>query len=168
MIASMSRLVVSGQGYLPKATNILSINKGVAMRYKYDCCRDMDVVYHDSTNAARYDFGIQKGSSVDLDLEYKDCDKVPVNLTGYSARMKASNSTGHTFNFNVSISCCREGMLKVRMSPYETSRIWTASDKFDNIERYSYQLDLVSPGNKVYRILEGFVDVAPSAGCRSN
>lgn len=163
-----SRLVVSGQGYLPKATNILSINKGVAMRYKYDCCRDMDVLYQDSSQAARYDFSIQKGASLDLDLEYKDCDRVPMNLTGYSARMKAGCSTGQTFTLNVSISCCREGMMKIHMSPYETSRIWTSTDEIGHVEQYSYQLDLVSPGNEVYRIMEGVIDVASSAGCRSH
>ncbi len=163
-----SRIVVTGQGYLPKATNILNINKGATMRYKYDCCRDMDVLYQDSSHAARYDFSIQKGSSLDLDLEYKDCDKVPMNLTGYSARLKAANSTGHAFTATVAISCCKEGMMKIHMSPYETSKIWTASECFEDIERYSYQLDIVSPGNEVYRILEGVISVAPSAGCRSN
>ena len=162
-----SRIVVSGQGYLPRTTNILNINKGVAMRYKYDCCRDMDVLYQDSSTAARYDFAIQKGSTLDLDLEYKDCDRVPMNLTGYSARLKAANSTGHSFTATVVISCSREGMMKIRMSPYETSKIWTSSDNFENVELYSYQLELVSPANEVYRILEGVITVAPSAGCRS-
>ena len=162
-----SKIVVSGQGYLPRTTNILNINQGVAMRYKYDCCRDMDVLYQDSSQAARYDFSIQKGSTLDLDLEYKDCERVPMNLTGYSARFKAAESTGHAFTASVVISRCREGMMKIHMSPYETSKIWTSSDNFENVVQYRYQLELVSPANDVYRILEGVVNVAPSAGCRS-
>ena len=162
-----SRIAVSGQGYLPKATNILNSNAGASMRYKYDCCRDQEVLYQDSSQAARYDFFIQKGSTADFDLEYKDCDRMPVNLTGFSARFKASNSTGHSFTMNVTVSCCREGMLNLHMSPYETSRIWTASERFDQPEQYFYQLDLVSPGKDVCRILEGTIDVVPSAGCRS-
>ena len=162
-----SRIVVSGQGYLPKSTNMLESIAGVAMRYKYDCRKDQEVLYQDSSNAARYDFTIHKGSTADLDLEYKDCDKIPMNLTGYTGRFKASCSLGHSFTMNVSVSCCLEGMINLHMSPYETSRIWTASDRFDKPEHYSYQLDLVSPSKEVYRILEGMVDVVPSAGCRS-
>ena len=109
-----------------------------------------------------------KGASVDFDIAYSDCDRVPMNLTGYSARMKAGCSTGQTFTLNVSISCCREGMMKIHMSPYETSKIWTSTDEIGGVERYCYQLDLVSPGNEVYRIMEGMIDVAPSAGCRSH
>lgn len=162
-----SRIVVSGQGYLPKSTNMLESIAGVAMRYKYDCRKDQEVLYQDSSSAARYDFTIHKGSTADLDLEYKDCDKIPMNLTGYTGRFKASCSLGHSFTMNVSVSCCLEGMINLHMSPYETSRIWTASDRFDKPEHYSYQLDLVSPSKEVYRILEGMVDVVPSAGCRS-
>lgn len=156
---------MSGQGYLPKSTNMLESIAGVAMRYKYDCCRDQEVLYQDSSSAARYDFTIQKGSTADLDLEYKDCDKIPMNLTGYTGRFKASCSLGHSFTMNVTISCSMEGMINLHMSPYETSRIWTSSDRFSNPEQYSYQLDLVSPSKEVYRILEGMVDVVPSAGC---
>lgn len=162
-----SRIIVSGQGYLPKATNIQNSCAGVAMRYKYDCCRDQDVIYQDSSHAAAYDFTIHKGSTADLDLEYKDCDKYPMNLTGYSGRFKASDTAGHTFTMNVTVSCQREGMINLHMSPYETARIWTSSERFDHPERYWYQLDLVSPGKEVYRILEGTIDVVPSAGCRS-
>ena len=163
-----SRIVVTGQGYLPRTTNILNINEGVAMRYKYDCCKDADVLYQDSSHAARYDFSIQKGTSVDMDLEYKDCDKFPMNLTGYSARMKAQNSTGRSFTLNVEVSCCQQGKMNIHMSPYETGRIWTSSSSLGDVEQYFYQLDLVSPGNEVYRILEGVIDVAPYVGCRSH
>lgn len=163
-----SRIIVTDQGHLPEATNILNINKGVAMRYKYDCCRDTDVLYQNSSQAARYDFSIQKGASLDLDVVYSDCERIPMNLTGYSARMKAGCSSGQTFTLNVSISCCKEGLMKIHMSPYETSKIWTACDKIGHIEQYSYQLDLVSPGNEVYRLLEGIIDVVSSAGCRSH
>ena len=37
--------------------------------------------------AGKYSFTIEQGTTVDFELQYKDSNGVPVNLTGYSGRM---------------------------------------------------------------------------------
>jgi len=44
--------------------------------------------------AGRYSFIIEQGTTVDFEIQYKDSNNTPVNLTGYSARMQLRPSVG--------------------------------------------------------------------------
>lgn len=161
-----SCVIVTGAGWHPRTNNIYEYNQGMTMRYKYDYHRDFDTLYQTSSQAAEYNFTIQKGASVDFDICYKDSMKDPVNLLGYSAKCVAQEETsGKMFTINVKIINYGEGMLKMYMTPYETSKIYTTSLKYTNKTIYTYQLDLISPSKDVYRILHGQIEVIPAAGC---
>ena len=44
--------------------------------------------------AGRYSFVIEQGSTLNLELQYKDSNGKPINLTGYSGRMQVRPSVG--------------------------------------------------------------------------
>ena len=37
--------------------------------------------------AGKYNFTIEQGATVDFEVQYKDSNSLPVNLSGYQARM---------------------------------------------------------------------------------
>lgn len=130
--------------------------------HHHSCCCDNEYE-HTSSQAAEYNFCIQKGTTLDLDIEYKDANNNPVNLTGYTVTCIAQYKTKtFTINAKVQDACC--GCINLYMSPYETSRIFTLDTKYSNYTEYSYVLNLKSPGNVVYRILNGTISVSPEAG----
>lgn len=115
------------------------------------------------SQAAEYDFNIQKGATLDFNIVYKDSSKRPVNLTGYKAKCVAQYNT-KTFTINATIENPCHGCIRLYMSPYETSRIFTLDYKYTSITEYTYQLNLISPSNISYRILNGKICVSPAAG----
>jgi len=52
--------------------------------------------------ASKYDFSIEQGTSFKLSLIYKDADGVPINLTGWCARLiwQTATNTTQTFSSN--------------------------------------------------------------------
>ena len=38
--------------------------------------------------AGKYDFTIEQGATVDFSVQYKDSGSIPIDLTGYQARMQ--------------------------------------------------------------------------------
>lgn len=161
-----SCVIVTSNGYKPRTNNLYEYNLGVTMRYKYDYHKDFDTLYQTCSQAAEYNFTIQKGASVDFDICYKDNMKEPMNLTGYSAKCVAQEEySGRTFTINVKMLNCAEGLMKLYMTPYETSKIYTESNKYTERTNYMYQLDLISPSRDVYRIMQGMIEVVPAAGC---
>ncbi|NBU33477.1 hypothetical protein EBZ38_11455 [bacterium] len=52
--------------------------------------------------AAKYDFAIEQGTSFRLSLVYKNAEGIPVDLTGWCARLvwRTSSSTTQTFSSN--------------------------------------------------------------------
>lgn len=140
---------------------------GLFMSYMCDtnnkygnCC---DALFQSTSQPAIYDFSILKGTSFDLDIIYKDSSKNPVNLTGFKTRCGAQFNN-KTFSINTKITDPCHGCIRLFMSPFETSRIFTMDYKYSTVTDYSYQLDIISPSNQVIRIMEGTICVSPSAG----
>lgn len=125
-------------------------------------CQDTGII-QTSSQAAEYNFCIQKGATLDFDVVYKDASKRPVNLTGYKAKCIAQCNT-KTFTINAVIEEPGNGKIRMFMSPFETSRIHTMDYKYSSVTEYSYQMNLISPSNIVYRVLQGTISVSPAAG----
>ena len=50
--------------------------------------------------AGRYSFTLEQGTTVDFELQYKDSDSNPIDLTGYTGKMEirsAYSGSGETF-----------------------------------------------------------------------
>lgn len=110
--------------------------------------------------AGRYDFTLKQGSTHTLDITWKDGDGLPIDLTGYTARMaiRRDNVNGSvvseftTENDGIAIEPLT-GKVKVDINAIE-------SDKADT-KKCVYDLEMVFD-DYVERILEGTIRVSLS------
>jgi hypothetical protein len=117
--------------------------------------------------ASKYDFSIEQGSSFKISLIYKDANGVPVNLTGWCARLiwKTNTNIAQTFSSdNIDYNVYKftiddaEGKLTL-MIPASTTNSF-------NFNTAKYDLELQSPndlynggGKYTTRLLFGTVNI---------
>jgi hypothetical protein len=111
--------------------------------------------------ATEWNFEIDQGSDWTKTLVYEIND-VPVNLTGYSARMKGKVSYGKdtavfsltTENGGITLGG-EAGSITLNLNNLATSAF--------GFTTLVYDLELVSPGGLVKRLLQGLVTLNPEA-----
>jgi hypothetical protein len=119
--------------------------------------------------AGRYSFIIEQGSTLDFEIQYKDSNNVPIDLTGYSGRMQIrSNIDSPTPIITLSSSLDADGTgLNFSGSNGTTPPtsgsigiyISAASSSAFTFTTAVYDLEIVS-GSRVTRILEGGVSLS--------
>lgn len=107
-----------------------------------------------------YNIVIEQGATFQLNLTWKDADGNPINLTGYDARMqvrKRYTSTTPMLSFSVT------GGEIVLGGAAGTIAITGAATVTDDItDKYGvWDLELISGGGIVYRLLEGSAEIRP-------
>jgi len=118
--------------------------------------------------AGKYSFVIEQGATFQRELQYKDYNGIPVDLTNYSARMQIRPFPGSTTLYaTLSSSIDSDGTglnLQGLSGTYPTTSgsigitISAASSSQFIFNEASYDLELYS-GSYVSRILEGKVKV---------
>ena len=107
------------------------------------------------------DFDIPQGATFALPLTWQNEDGTPVNLTGYTARMQIRAKLEDaaflleltTGNARIVLTVPASGKFELRLTAAETAALtWT---------RGVYDLDLVSSGGAVTRLVSGIVRVSP-------
>jgi len=119
--------------------------------------------------AGRYSFIIEQGSTLSLELQYKDCNGTPIDLTGYDGRMQirpsvasptvyitlssSLNPDGTGLNFSGSNGSTppTSGSIGLYISAISSSQF--------NFDLAVYDLEIYS-GSFVSRILEGQVKLS--------
>ena len=119
--------------------------------------------------AGRYSFVIEQGATLNLELQYKDSNGTPINLTDYSGRMQIRPSvTSTTVYITLSSSLDADGIgLNFSGSNGTTPPtsgsigvyISAASSSALNFDQAVYDLEIYS-GSYVSRILEGQVKLS--------
>jgi len=110
--------------------------------------------------AGKLDIVIEAGTTFDYILSYADCDGLPIDLTGYTARMKARTSHSSltvlldmtTANGKLVLGGIA-GTIQLLLDAVETAGLTFTCAVYD--------LELVSPGGVVTRLIEGKVSVSP-------
>lgn len=120
-------------------------------------------------SAGRYSFTIEQGSTLNLELQYKDASGNPIDLTDYSGRMQIRPSTSSpTVYISLSSSLQADGTgLNFSGSNGTTPPssgsigvyISAASSSMLNFDTGVYDLEITS-GSFVSRILEGQVKLS--------
>jgi hypothetical protein len=104
--------------------------------------------------AAVYNFVLEQGTSLNKKLVWKDPNGVAINLTGYTARMQVRESYDSddvlieltTTNGKIVITPLT-GEIQLIFAPADTADAYWTSGKYD--------LELVSAGGQVTRLLKG-------------
>lgn len=112
--------------------------------------------------AGRRNIKVEKGATYRLKLTWQDSNEVPVNLTGYTARMqvrKTVNSVDKLLDFTTENGAITLGgvlgTIEIVGSATNTSAIP------DNIKSGVYDIEIQSSSGFVTRLLEGDVDIRP-------
>ena len=119
--------------------------------------------------AGRYSFVVEQGSTLNLELQYKDSSGNPINLTGYSGKMQIrpavssetvyltlssslnADGTGLNFSGSSNLNPPTSGTIAIYISAPTSSQL-----TFDNAV---YDLELTS-GTVVTRLLEGQIKLS--------
>lgn len=107
----------------------------------------------------KYDITLYQGASFERIFAWK-IDDIPVNLNGYTARMQVRRDhpapvaviTLTTENDGIVLGGSA-GTITLQMSPEQTEALDAA--------QHVYDIELVSPADDVYRILEGRFTISP-------
>lgn len=121
--------------------------------------------------AGKYSFVIEQGTTVNFEIQYKDSTGVPVDLTGYSGRMKiqsnyADNSpilyaslSSSLFADGTGLNFSGSSGTKPPTSGSIGLFISAASSSLFTFDKAFYDLEIVS-GSIVTRILEGQIKLS--------
>lgn len=101
-----------------------------------------------------YDLTIYQGATLGLVLTWKDENETPIDLTGYTARLQARESVDASTSF-ISLTTENSGIalggnagtITLNMSATDTAALTETSGMYD--------LELVSGGGQVTRLLQG-------------
>jgi FlaG/FlaF family flagellin (archaellin) len=110
--------------------------------------------------AAVYDITIEQGATFRLSLVWKDSSNVPVNLTGYTARMQVRRSYTDTV---IQLAMTTEsGSITLGGSAGTINVVSAAAATEDIAARAGvYDLELMSSDGVVTRLVEGKVTIKP-------
>lgn len=118
--------------------------------------------------ASQYDFSIEQGSSFKLSLIYKNNSQVPIDLTGWCARLIWTTDEGSVQTFsttNVDYSVYKfeifgsEGKLLLQIPATTTNLFTFATAKYD-LEIESPNEMYTGGGNEIIRLLYGTIKMA--------
>jgi hypothetical protein len=111
--------------------------------------------------ASRYDITIEAGATFQLRITWRDPSGVPIDLTGYTARMKVKTTYGGTTVFSLtSGSGITLGGIAGTIDILITDT-GTAAAIGDSASTCVYDLELISAGGTVTRLIEGKAFLKP-------
>jgi hypothetical protein len=111
--------------------------------------------------ANRYDIQINQGATFSLAATWKDSAGTPVNLTGYTARMQVRTAYDATATILNLTSAAGDITLGGSAGTITITVSATATAALTAPWAGAYDLELVSGGGVVTRLLEGSASVSP-------
>ena len=109
--------------------------------------------------AAKYNLEVEQGATFTLALAYKDANDVPINLTGYSARMQIRHKAGSasalidatTANGKI-VLVAADGGITVTVPATDTDALTVTTGVYD--------LEIEDASSVVTRLLQGTVAIS--------
>ena len=113
--------------------------------------------------AGKYNFVIEQGTTFTLELQYKDSNSVPVDLTGYSGRMQIRPSIGSPTSYlTLSSSIQADGTGITFPTPVSGTinlSISAVSSSLLTFDQGVYDLEIRS-GSIIARLIQGGVQLS--------
>jgi hypothetical protein len=110
--------------------------------------------------AGTYDMVIDQGATLSRALTWKNSARVPYNLTGFTARMHVRNTVTDTGTVLIRTTS-NGGILLGGATGVVTVKLTATESAAIPAGRYVYDLELVSAGGEVSRLVEGSFIVRP-------
>lgn len=110
--------------------------------------------------AGEHDITIEQGATFQMSLLWKDSAGDPVNVTGYTARMQVREKVTSTTTLLSLTSDAGDIVLGGTAGTIDVTASATATAAIDE-KRGVYDIELVSPGGIVTRLLKGCVTISP-------
>lgn len=111
--------------------------------------------------AGRYDITIEQGATFKRTLYWKDSADSPIDLTGYSARMRVKDKVGGTTILNLTTS---NGGIQLATPAAGRIDLLATAGQTEQIKQKKgvYDLELVSPSAtpEVTRVVQGTVTIS--------
>lgn len=111
----------------------------------------------------QYDFTIYQGATFYREITYKTSAGAVVDLSSYSARMKIRNNGPEGEEILSLATTPGTGLTVAASSPNITITISSTETAAMDFDQASYDLEIVSPGGVVDRLLMGVVDLSREA-----
>lgn len=112
-----------------------------------------------------YDLYVDQGEDYEKKFQWCLGDGVtPKDITGFIGRCQfrsTAQSTVISLTATVSIDIAVEGKFSLTFSAASSSAIPTDGSGYNDVTRYSYDIEMVSATGKVFRVLNGYVWVSP-------
>lgn len=110
--------------------------------------------------AVTYDITIEQGATFQLNIVWKNPNETPINLTGYTARMQVREKVASTSTL-LNLTTENGGIALGGVTG--TIAVTAAASLTDDItvKRGVYDLELISSGGVVTRLVEGCVTISP-------
>lgn len=102
------------------------------------------------------DIFIDQGSSYSSTIDVLDSNRLPYNLTGYTARgqIRKSYASQNAINFATNINTPLEGKVNISLTSTQTRGMKAG--------RYVYDIEVYNISGHVLRISEGQVEISPA------
>ena len=108
--------------------------------------------------SAKHEILIQQGADFNLEINWKDGDNVPIDLTGATGRMQVrpnvnSATTLLDLTSEITFPDPTQGEISINVSNTVTTNLLPG--------RHVYDLEIVESSGKVTRLLEGVARITP-------
>ena len=108
-----------------------------------------------------YNFQLVKGETFNRTLYYKQKNKTPYDLRGYTGKLLCQSSNNKSFEITCNITNPLAGEIQLYMDSEDTKYIYAEGCNCCNPSEYFYQLELTSDSGFTYRIMQGKIQVIP-------
>ena len=116
--------------------------------------------------AGVFDITVEQGSDFILVIRLKDDDGNVMDLTGYTMRGQIRASCAAATSL-IALTCTNTdptlGQFTVSLTAAQTTALGTTGSTFDEYTSYVYDIEIVSAGGVVTRVLNGAAYLSPEA-----
>lgn len=113
--------------------------------------------------AGKYDFIYEQGADLTFLVNYRDSANLPIDITGYTLRgqIRRRFTDSDFIPLGLSIENASQGSIRVTLDDNLMEGFIFDGVSFADRTKFVYDIEIVSPGGVVTRLLNGTISVSP-------